>query len=327
MEILMTSAERIIKILKLFSSKTYLNVSDIQNHLRNEGYELHKKSIQRDLNILKDCELIYSTGNGNQEREWRHVKLGGTSLPVLNIQNNELISFYLLKAYLRKFKGTVIEEGIVELERKLDIKAPGEVFSVDSLLWDKNIGRYDYTNEDWKIRRLIKFITENQWVEIAYERSASGEVNQFKCLPKTMLEYKGSLYAVVFTTGRRDEHRALLVQNILSIEPCESVTNKVLELDFNLWSKERFGVYHGNPESVKLLIKKEYRKYFENRSWHSSQKFSSDKEGNLIIKLKVALMPDFISWLMSWGEAVVVLEPNKLKYRIKDKLEAALRNY
>ena len=320
-------ADRILWLLKFFNKEHSGTVSDIINYLNGEGLSAEKKSIQRDLALMFEHNLVDFRDFSHKERIWEYMGITGNTPKTVRIQQNEMLSYYMLKAYIKHFKKTVIAEGIEELDKKLDKLFPGEVFRMDSMLWNKNIGYYDYTQEDLVIRPLIRHIAEKQWVEIEYLSSDGKKKSRFKCLPRTMFENKGNLYAVVFTCGKVDEHRVLLIQNINQISPCKKVSDKILPFDFNEWSKERFGVYHGKPANVKLLIKKEFTQYFEKRFWHNSQKISKDKNGNMILEMTVPLVKDFESWIMSWTGVIKVLEPLELTDRIKKNLKEGMKEY
>ncbi|ROL61786.1 WYL domain-containing protein, partial [Bacteroidetes/Chlorobi group bacterium ChocPot_Mid] len=64
-----------------------------------------------------------------------------------------------------------------------------------------------------------------------------------------------------------------------------------------------------------------------NRSFHQTQKFSKDANGNLLIEMRVPLVDDFISWIMSWGEAITVVKPKELIKILNLNLHNTLKNY
>ena len=47
----------------------------------------------------------------------------------------------------------------------------------------------------------------------------------------------------------------------------------------------------------------------------------------MILEMRVPLVPDFIAWVMSWGEVITVLKPDELKKKINLKLRTMLKNY
>jgi hypothetical protein len=76
-----------------------------------------------------------------------------------------------------------------------------------------------------------------------------------------------------------------------------------------------------------LLIKKEFKHFFLNRRWHVSQVEKFDKDGNLILEMKVPVGVDLINWILSWSDAIIVLEPPELIKKVVNRLAQALNNY
>ena len=326
-EKIMGKAERILFILKQFNKQGTWTVKELAEQFDNEGIEVEAKSIQRDLRLMHDQGLISFYNKDGNMKVWELTESRKSVIPSVQLYKEDIISYHILKAHIGNFKSTPIEEGIIELEKKLEKLAPGNVFSSESLFWDKNIGQYDYTDDYFTIKRLISYISEKKWIRVKYDTSAKGEIKEFDCFPRTLFEFKGSLYVVVFTTGQYDEHRALLIQNIESCEEIVPINKKVAKFSFNKWSKKRFGVFYRKPQKVKLQINNSYVKYFKNRSWHSTQKTSIDEDGNYILEMKVPVAPDFLSWILSWHEAITVLEPNELKEEVIAHMKLALENY
>jgi predicted DNA-binding transcriptional regulator YafY len=68
--------------------------------------------------------------------------------------------------------------------------------------------------------------------------------------------------------------------------------------------------------------------YFQNRQWHQSQRQTIDPEtGDMIMELYVPLGPDFISWILSWHDAIKVIKPVELIDKVKARLRATLYSY
>lgn len=323
----MGKAERILFILRQFNKQGKLTVNELAVIFDNEGIEVEKKSIQRDLKLLHEQGLISFYNKHGNMKVWELVKAIKTTFPSVQLLKDDINSYHILKAYLKNFKNTPIEEGIIQLEKKLEKLAPGDAFASESFFWDKNFGHYDYTQHDITIRRIIRFISENKWMKVQYNTAAEGDIKEFNCYPRKMFVFKGSLYVVAFTTGKKDEHRALLIQNIEDIQEIQNPQIKVPAFDFQKWSKNRFGVYYSKPMKVRLLINESYVKYFKNRSWHTSQVETIDDQGNFILEMTVPIVPDFISWIISWGKGIKVLEPKELQEKIITEITDVLKQY
>jgi len=318
-------AARIVFLLKKFQAGNRFSTKEIYQMLEKEFGTLSMRTIQRDLQLLLDCEPMLECNKKGRSNYWELNRSVAKPKSIIHFEENELISFHVLKAHLKAFRKTVIEEEIEQLTNKLETIAPSEVFLKESLYWDKNIGQFDYTQFDSQIRRAIKYISEKKWVEVAYDTAGHGETKRYKIMLRCIFNYAGSLYCVGYIPDYGDV--ALAIQHLENINVIEDYYHKVPIFDFNKWSRNRFGVFYGKLRKVQLKIDKQYTKYFINRKWHPSQKESYDQKGNYIIELRVPLGPDFISWLMSWNEAITILKPVDLIKTINLKLRNTLKNY
>lgn len=328
----LNKTERILFILDNLSHRESFTTSQMMAKFDRANYEVSERKVQRDLEALHKFNKIKLLGREKREKLWMYNEVL-QKIPSIYIPENEVLSFHILKAHLQHFKGTVIEESINELFKKLEDVIPGDVFSKESMFWDKNFGKYDYFQVDATIRRSIKYISNNKWIEVDYYNAPKDKTSTFICYPRTMFEYSGSLYLVVYLPKPADDHRVLLIQNIEKIVELKNKAEekmkkiKVPEFKFDEWAKYRFGVFFGDLVNVKLLIKKDYKRFFENRHWNHSQKFTKQRNGSLLLEMQVPIVPDFVSWIVGWGEGIKVLEPQELIDRVVSTHKAALDVY
>ncbi len=283
------------------------------------------RTIQRDMNLLREIvpqiETYYSSG----QKIWRIPLKQNLLKNVTYINSCELLSFHILKAHLKTFTGTMIEDDIKKLSKKIEEIAPGEVYSPEIIYWDQNNGQYDYTYFDYQLRRLINFITQKKWATVTYRNLRHNTVKTYDAFFYKIFAYQGYLYIATYIP-KYENTVALALHGIENIEEC-SKYYKLPEFNFKEFLKQRFGVYSGNPKNVKLKIDKNYKKYFVNRKWHPTQKEIIDENNNLILKMKVPIVPDFIAWILSWNGAVTVIEPLELIIKIQQILESTLEKY
>jgi predicted DNA-binding transcriptional regulator YafY len=81
------------------------------------------------------------------------------------------------------------------------------------------------------------------------------------------------------------------------------------------------------PSEVELLFDAYQGKYIQSLPLHESQQVVFHTPEKLQISLRVFITHDFIMELLSYGETVTVMKPEKLKTEIKRVLESALDNY
>lgn len=291
-----------------------------------DDYGVSKRTLQRDMRLLGEIDpnIIYSKDGA--EFTWKYQRIGRSISPNVSLSSNEVLSLHILKAHLKNIKGTSLQEEIDMLYRRLDLIAPADVVNTDSLFLDKNIGQYDYSGKENLIKKVIKYITAGQWLDIQYKSLRKGTEKIIQVLLRTIFTYQGNLYVIGYIPKHK-EHAPFVLQNITKMEPTDFKLAKVPDFNYEEWAKNRFGVFHSEPVNVKLRIEKDFSHYFENRFWHSTQNFDTAADGSLLLYMKVPLSPEFISWIMSWGEAIKVVKPDELIEQVIAKHTAALSNY
>ncbi len=320
-------AARLIFMLKKLQNGYELSAEQMLDRIRENFKEVSLRTVQRDLRLLQDCDPTVETKNDGRTVYYYIPRKLRERAPVV-IGGSDLLSLHILKAHLKTFKGTVVEELTKSLSNKLEEIAPANVYSIDSLYWNKNVGQYDYFNYDKTLRQIIHYITKDKWVRLNYcPLKHLDEPEPHIVKMKSMFTYFGYLYVAAYDI----KHKNFVVFAVHRIDSIEQIDDeprvKVPKFDYNKFVKNRFGVYGGHPVNVTLKIKPEYTHYFENRFWHISQKFEKQSDGSMLLKLRVPIVPDFVSWIISWGDMITVVSPNTLKHKVIKKLKNTLENY
>jgi Fe2+ or Zn2+ uptake regulation protein len=125
-------SRRILSIYRLILSQRKITTNEVIVELLENFPGISKRSIQRDLKILADEGYIVSERKGSQSCWKIQNDKQAFRTPVI-IRESELLSFHILKTYLKTFKGTTIEEDINKLSAKLETMAPGDVFIEEQL--------------------------------------------------------------------------------------------------------------------------------------------------------------------------------------------------
>jgi predicted DNA-binding transcriptional regulator YafY len=312
-------SRRILHIYRLFLTNRKMTANEVADAINEIFPDYSKRSIQRDLRILSDGGFITVRRKGGSSYWSISNNRSETGTPV-NIRENELLSFHILKTYLKTFHGTTIEKDINELSRKLETLAPGNVFLEEQFYGDQNEGNFDYSGKHEILRLCIKNINEKNWIKISYERLYDSKIKEYEIFPQFLYTYSGTIYLVAYNpTWKRSTNFA--VHHILSMDEVYEVNRKEPVFDYDEFRKHRFAVIEGDLEKVRLMIEPDYIKYFENRFWHPSQIENYDMMGNLILEFEVPLAQDFIRWILKWSNAIAILEPPELKKMVVEILK------
>jgi len=116
---------------------------------------------------------------------------------------------------------------------------------------------------------------------------------------------------------RTNSLRTFKIERIESIEP--TLEHYVIPPDFdaNAYLGSSWGiVVEGEVETIKLRFIPEIARIMEETMWHPSQVLERQKDGSVIMTLRVASTVELYGWILSWGEKVEVLEPEELRERV-----------
>ena len=324
----MKQIERIIKILEQLSMNRKVKTRDLQKLFHNE---VSLRTIQRDILAIEQAGIPLEQDKDfdgsylwSFTRDYRRMILP-------TIQYNELMAAYILKSYLNTFKGTKIEDSVNSLLDKIELIAPGEVYfdlNIDdneTIIWDQNFGDFDYQNFDWILQKVISFIVKMEWVSVTYQKPP-GDEKTYDIFIHKLFVYTGVIYLAA-STDKYDDYIVLALQRIKRIEKSENQNRKTIQFNIDEFRKNRFAVFSGKVEHIKLNIANEVAFYFTNRKWHPSQKISVIKNGSLLLEMDVPITYELVGWILGWHNYVKVLEPQLLIETIKKRLKETFELY
>jgi len=99
--------------------------------------------------------------------------------------------------------------------------------------------------------------------------------------------------------------------------------------DFNIqeYSKQSFGVFHGEILHVKLLFSKEISDEVKNYNFHPTQKVKEQKDGSVLVTFKASGSKEIIWHVFKWGKNCKILSPQSLQDDYIRYLKENLNNY
>lgn len=319
---------RIIKMLSMFSSGRKLTTSELYRHF---AEQVSLRTIQRDLHVIMEAGIpLLSERYNGKESKWFFSREYRNMLPLV-LKNNELISLYILKSYLKNFNNTAIWNDLGSLLEKLEDAAPGDIYSDISelqseVLVNEECGALEYGNFDATINKIISIILRRQWCRITYESLTDNKTRTYTVFPQKIFSNNSTLYAIVYFPKHKD-HLALAIHQIRQIEEQQDVAWEIPAFNYDEFRKKRFGVFLGDIENVVISVSPPYVKWFKNRLWHPTQKQVVKDDSSLEISMDVPLSPDFITWILGWHDGIKVKSPDKLISMIKEKLTATMDLY
>lgn len=127
---------------------------------------------------------------------------------------------------------------------------------------------------------------------------------------------------------KNKEIRTYKVDRIESIRITDQSYTIPADFNANDYLGDSLGIMVGGPViAVKLKVKKELARVMLETPWHPSQENIKQKDGSLIVTLKVAESIELTRWVLRWGHYVEVLQPASLRAEVVSNAAIMLEQY
>jgi len=174
--------------------------------------------------------------------------------------------------------------------------------------------------EAWLSRSQVKI---SYW-ELEADRAAERIIDPYFIEPSAIGH---SVYVIAYchTTSKLLRFK---IERIMAIE-ATSVTYVIPpDFDASAYFGSSWGiVVEDEVKTIRLKFVPELARIMVETRYHPSQMVEMQRDGSLIMTLRVGNTVELYSWVMGWGEKVEVLEPKKLRKEIIRSAKAMLGAY
>lgn len=156
-------------------------------------------------------------------------------------------------------------------------------------------------------------------IRIKYFSPNSGDSNRI-VQPYAIVNYKNSLYLIAYCELRK-EIRDFKISRVKNYEILQE--KFVYNENFSLkeYMKYNLGMYRDGIYNVKLLINAPMSYIISEKSWVKEQKISWNDDESIIFQGKMRGKTEIISWILSMGDKVKVLEPKEIYDEIRKTID------
>jgi|ERR1035437_567712 predicted DNA-binding transcriptional regulator YafY len=174
---------------------------------------------------------------------------------------------------------------------------------------------------------ILKSIVEKNCLKVTYQGFGKDKKDhEFSCY--LLKEYRNRWYAVGFSKIARNV-LILALDRVIKIEICKGSyvsDQNFIPADYFKYSLGITQIDDAKPERVILYFTNLQAPYILSQPLHSSQKVISEDDG-LTIEINVYISHELIQTVLSYGEQVKVLKPERFKKEIKTILKKTFGNY
>lgn len=297
-----------------------------------EKVECTRRTIQRDINVLRDVGLpiqheVFDT-QGQRRYTLPHGYLDRNDL-LLTI--TEALSLYLAKAFMAPLAGTSLGEAFNQLVNRIEQSLSGKTVrhfkDLQSLLLFLPSGQPDYSKSRPIVAAIEAAIRERRVLNITYHSQWRGDDYATDVHPYGLVFWESDFYLVGHSC-RASDLRCFKITRISRTQP--TTRSFVKPDDFYLadyFSSSISITRGGQPFDALVRFTGPAMNLVAERRWHPSQKITHHTKDHLLVKLRISDAIGLTQWVRSFGPHAELLAPQRLRCQIKEQLAATLQLY
>ena len=289
-----------------------------------------EKTIQRDLDLfqLKCIPIECVTGRHGRKtyrlgEAWRK--------PPLVFNYEEATALYLGRRFLDPMAGTPFWDAAQRAWRKIR----GSLGETPLRYLDRFARMFhtagtdprDYVSKAAMLEDLTLAIEEHRAVHIAYRSQQATEPATRDVYPLCWTWKTDALYLLAFSP-EHDEVRTYKVNRMEAVEVSSFIFQVQRDFDPADYLSGSLGIYDGDGDiAVAIKFLPEAARHAQESRWHRSKVFTPQRDGSVVLRLRLSSTVEIKSRILAYGAAAVVLEPESLRTEIAAELRQMLRAY
>jgi len=313
---------RLVFIDQEISSGSYPNCSQLS-----EGWEVSPKTIQRDIDYLRDeleAPIEYSPlhrGYYYRERTWR--------LPAIQLSEGDLFFISVAENVLEQYENTPLQATLRAIFDKIRQALPEKVSVPAELLSPRISVRAvpsRMINPDvWA--SVVTALRKNLRLNVEFRAAGYTSFVRRVIDPYHLFAYSGEWYLIA-ADKKRDEPRLYALSRIKSATGFEEHFEMPKDFDAKTYLRGAFGIFRGEKSAmVRLRFDADQAPYILERTWMQGQHIKRLRSGEVILSFQTSHLYEVERWVLSWGEGVKVLGPKELLQSVRSTLLKAARKY
>lgn len=195
-------------------------------------------------------------------------------------------------------------------------------------------GYIDYAPFENQYRLLLQAIQKKLVCKLTYRKSIFHAPRELHFAPMRLVSYHETIAVIGWEVSAHGRVKSLYknwlwlyLQRCLKVELTKRNANSLEEIDFQSGQDTGFGIMDFGEFNVKLLFYTQTSEYIRERYWSCDQKITLTEDKNLLLEMTVRSEPEIVSWILSFGPNVKVLEPVWLREEVLDRVREILESY
>ncbi|MBU2945731.1 helix-turn-helix transcriptional regulator [Zobellia uliginosa] len=294
-----------------------------------EGREVNvsKRTVQLDIQLMRSDKLGYNAPITVYEKKYYKYEEEDYSITDIPITENDMNVLSETVEMLKQFKDFSLFSELGGIIQRLEDKVYTEKTHQASIIHlDKN---ENLKGLHW-LDELYQAIQKKVVLKLEYKSFKAIEANIITFHPCLLKEFNNRWFLV----GMGNKNKGvvnLALDRIISIDYDFTTSYTDFEFDADTFYKDVVGVTVNQGErasNIKLWVDRYNAPYVITKPMHHSQLIEKENEdGSIEINIKVKINFELERLILGFGEAIKVIQPERLRKRIAKKLVKAVGYY
>jgi predicted DNA-binding transcriptional regulator YafY len=290
------------------------------------------RTIEKDLYDMQyDEELGYFAPiKYNASRKGYYYEDPEYSINKLPLKREDLTALAFACSLLKQFEGVGPVKQFMESVTKIeDYVNMHHIFGNDDFLNLIQVEHGLTSAGNEHLSALLTAIKDQTVLCLQYKRFGDSPAKTYTFHPYVLKEYRNRWYV----TGKTPQSHRISTFALERINSLEPTHEKFLhDKDFNAkdYFKYSFGISvfnHYTPEKVELSFTPQQAPFIKSQPWHATQQILRDDKKEFRIRIEVIPSYELKSQILSYGDQVKVIRPEKLATEVKETLSKAASRY
>lgn len=293
-----------------------------------DEYNVDRRTIQRDLQDLREIGFLLNAKRRADQRIYYQLQKDA-ALP-LNFPIMEVAAMIFAERSGMGLVGTPFGEHLRSAVRRLTQAMTPKMRQFLARAAEAYVplvrGHKSYEGARAILENLHDAILHRRVCWVRYCSPWAESARQYNIEPLRLLPHRGGLY-VISRVPYYDQLIAQAVDRFESVEVTEEEFEPPDRLSVDEQVSNAFGVSFEEPMDVVVRFTEEQAPYIQERSWHPSQAIEELADGRVVLRLRAGGFYEIKSWVLSFGAAAEVLEPEALRAAVREEMRAAVGLY
>lgn len=311
-----SQAARLHDTIRLLESRHGISIEELA-----EESGVNRRTIHRDLNAISAAGYPLTADWSGDRKLYRFIT-GFKNVPPIGFSLQELLTLYFLRSHLEILQGTPFHDDLVNIFRKINSVLPpryaAHLERLSRITLPLMHGRRDYSKVSILIGELRKALLFQNKVTLLYRAPSRNNAEHYTVNPYSFIFYKGGLYLQGYTHNR-NSLRIFAVERIIKVVTDSERFEIPSEYQPEELFRGAFGIVSEEPLSIRLRFSRLVAHSIADRIWHPTQKIRKLRSGEVELHFTAGGRMEIISWVLSFGAHVELLEPPELRSEIAEK--------